>query len=258
MDLLFQTINYRRCSHTTTTHIIKLNHRKDYTFRGNHSPLNQSLKGHLNFCFLQHTFCSKPFLFIYFWYRKHLVPSLAPHQVDSNKYIHNSSNNLNFTGNTATLTAFQDKVLGSKLGGILLNSRNNKGKGFKSDIQKRSPRTNTPTQVIFLYIADISIERAMTKDDQHDHSASFQCDDVCRVPNHCILLLGFRGQQYPWLVMNMEHSQLIGHIPCWINFSPIHVNFILGKKNTNEILKNTKNIKPEKESKFKTSMSLLA
>lgn len=62
---------------------------------------------------------------------------------------------------------------------------------------KRSTGKNIPTQVIFLHIAYISIERAVTKDDQHNHSASFQRDNVCRVPDHCILLLCFRGQQYP-------------------------------------------------------------
>lgn len=83
------------------------------------------------------------------------------------------------------------------------------------------------TQVVFLDIADVPIKRAVPKDDKHDGAVVLQGDDVRRVANNSVLLLGFRCHLSPGLGGNVEHPQLAGHIPRRIYFSTIHVYIIL-------------------------------
>jgi len=83
------------------------------------------------------------------------------------------------------------------------------------------------TQVVLLDIADISIKRAVPKDDEHDRAVVLQRDDVCRVANDGVLLLGFRRRLSPGLGGNVEYPQLAAHVPRRIYFSTIHVYIIL-------------------------------
>lgn len=83
------------------------------------------------------------------------------------------------------------------------------------------------TQVVFLDVADVPVQGAVPEDDEHDGGVVLQGDDVRRVANNCVLLLGFRRHLRPGLVGNVEHPQLAGHVPRRIDFSTIHVDIIL-------------------------------
>lgn len=83
------------------------------------------------------------------------------------------------------------------------------------------------TRVVFLHIADVPVKRAVPKDDKHDRAVVFQGDDVRRVANNSVLLLGLRRRLSPGLGGNVEHPQLAGHVPRRIYLSTIHVYIIL-------------------------------
>lgn len=83
------------------------------------------------------------------------------------------------------------------------------------------------TQVVFLNVADVPVQRAVPEDDEHDGVVVLQGDDVRRVADNSVLLLGFRHRLRPGLVGNVEHPELAGHVPRRIDFSTIHVDVIL-------------------------------
>lgn len=53
------------------------------------------------------------------------------------------------------------------------------------------------TNVVLLHLADVSIERAVTEDDEHNWLIRLDVNNVSRVTHHCILLFSSRVQQLP-------------------------------------------------------------
>lgn len=100
------------------------------------------------------------------------------------------------------------------------------------------------TNVVLLHLADVSVERAVTEDDEHYWLSSIrqEVNNVSRMTHHCILLFSSRGQQLPRMIPCVKHPQLRGHVPRGINLPTIHVYLILRESHTHMHKGKTENL----------------
>lgn len=95
-----------------------------------------------------------------------------------------------------------------------------------------APRQPQLTNVIFLHVADVSKERTVSKQDQHDRTLPLLGGrhNVGWVSHHSILIFGPRAKENPRLVLDVENPKLAGHVSSWVNFSSIHIDLPLREK----------------------------
>lgn len=116
--------------------------------------------------------------------------------------------------------------------------------GEKERFKAAPPRKNTSethtdedvstlTQVVLLHLADVAVQRTVSK--QHQHGGTGTLLDgrhhMGRVSHHSVLVLRDLGaEEDPGLVLDVEDPQLAGHVSRRVDLSPVHVDLPLGKK----------------------------
>lgn len=92
-----------------------------------------------------------------------------------------------------------------------------------------------PTDVVLLHLADVTVQRAVSKQNQHDRTGSLLDgrNNMSWMSHHSILVLGTWTEEDPGLVLDVENPQLAGDVSCGVNLSSVHVDLPLVETNTN-------------------------
>lgn len=86
------------------------------------------------------------------------------------------------------------------------------------------------TDVVLLNLADVTVQRTMSKQNQHDGTGTLPegRHDVGRVSHHSVLVLDDLGaQEDPGLVLDVENPQLAGHVSRGVDLPSVHVDLPL-------------------------------
>lgn len=85
------------------------------------------------------------------------------------------------------------------------------------------------TDVVFLDLADVTVQRTVSKQNQHDGTVPLldRGHNVGRVSHHSVLILSPWIQEDPSLVPNVEDPQLAGNVSCGVDLSSVHVDLPL-------------------------------